>query len=318
MTKSEVLTVTLNPSIDKTIVLPELRVGSLNRTSEVRLDPGGKGINVARLLHEFGVGVTAAGWSGGAEGEALMGYLKRDGIAASFTPVQGRTRTNLKIVDSSKELTTEINEAGAVVTEAELAAFIRDFTLLLENVSYLILGGSIPPGVPDTIYARLAGIAREHGVKTVLDADGEALREGLQAVPFAVKPNIHELERLLGRILASDEEIVEAARELLGQGVSIVIVSMGEAGSIAVSGQEAYRVKPFEITVKSTVGAGDSMVACLVHCLLQGKGLRDIAAWTAAAGTLTASKEGTQLCTLAEVQEHVHRVEVHSIGVHPL
>ncbi|MCZ8522541.1 MULTISPECIES: 1-phosphofructokinase [Paenibacillus] len=313
MNKERVLTVTLNPSLDKTIVLPELRVGSLNRTAGIRLDPGGKGINVARLLHEFGTGVTAAGWCGGAEGEELMRYLKRDGIPASFTSAVGATRTNLKIVDSSKELTTEINEPGPEVTEAELAAFIREFRVLLHDVSYLVLGGSIPPGVPPTVYALLTAIAHEHGVKTVLDADGEALSEGLQAVPFAVKPNIHELERLLGRTLASESEIAGAARELLGRGVSLVIVSMGESGSLVVGAEEAYRVTPFPITAKSTVGAGDSMVACLVYCLLQGKTLKEIAAWTSAAGTLTASKEGTQLCTLAEVQEQVHLVEVHPL-----
>jgi 1-phosphofructokinase len=311
--KPTVLTVTLNPSMDKTILLDEFKEGSLNRVKQIRLDPGGKGINVARLLHNFKVPVLAVGLSGGPEGGELIRHLRQAGIAVEFMPIGGRTRTNLKIFDASKQVTTEINESGAEVAPNELDQFIERLNVCLDSATHLVLGGSLPPGIPASIYAEIIEMAKRRGIVTVLDADGEALKEGLRAAPYALKPNIHELEQWCGRRLETDEDIVAVGRELIGQGVSLVLISMGEKGSIALDDKEAFRVTPFPIVPKSTVGAGDSMVAAMIYCMLNDKPLIETAAWTAAAGTLTASKEGTQVCTLSEVNEHVHLVKVNKI-----
>lgn len=144
----------------------------------------------------------------------------------------------------------------------------------------------------------------------MLDADGEPFMKGIEAVPYAIKPNIHELEALFGESFRTDEEIVSAARRLTGKGITYVSVSLGAEGSILVSQNEAVRAKPFPIVPLSTVGAGDSMVAALVHCLLEGKPLEEMARWTSAAGTVTASKPGTEVCTLAEVEEKISGVTV--------
>ncbi|MFC0214566.1 1-phosphofructokinase [Paenibacillus chartarius] len=313
--KPTVLTVTFNPSLDKTVVLDQLRVGGLNRARQVRLDAGGKGINVAKLLHGFQVPVVAAGVCGGAEGGELTALLQKAGIDVDFVEVAGRTRTNLKIVDHSLQVTTEINEQGAEVNPRELQAVMDRIRANLDNATHLVLGGSLPPGVPTNVYAELIRNAKSRGIITVLDTDGEALKEGLAAAPYAVKPNIHELEQLCGRRLQSDAEIVEAGKQLLAGGVSLLLISMGGKGSIAMNEREALRVTPFPVTVKSTVGAGDSMVAAMVYCLLNGKPLSDIAAFTSAAGTITASKEGTQVSSLSEMLEHVHRVAVAPLQV---
>lgn len=311
--KPTVLTVTLNASLDKTIVLDQLQPGMLNRAKHVRLDPGGKGINVARLLHNYEVPVLATGLSGGAEGDEIVKSLRQAGVAVHFNPIAGRTRTNLKIVDTSTQVTTEINEQGAEVSSVELAAFMELFKQCLVNSSHLVLGGSLPPGIPVSVYSELIQIANRKGIVTVLDADGEALAAGMHAVPYALKPNIHELEQWCGHRLKTDEEIVSAGRSMINQGVSLLIISMGEKGSIAMNDKEAFRVTPFPIVAKSTVGAGDSMVATMIYCMLFNKSLAETAAWTATAGTLTASKEGTQVCTLEEVNQHVHKVHVKKI-----
>lgn len=312
--KPTVLTITLNPSLDKTIVLDRLQPGMLNRAMQVRLDPGGKGINVARLLSNFQVSVVASGLCGGSEGHVLLDGLRKAGVSDRFLEVAGPTRTNLKIVDASSQVTTEINERGAEVSETELAAFLELFERCLENTTHIVLGGSLPPGIPATIYADLIRLANRKNIMTVLDADGEAFAAGIEAVPYALKPNIHELEMWCGRTLQTDEDIVAAGRSVLSRGIPLMIVSMGKDGSVALSEKEAYRVTPFPIEAKSTVGAGDSMVATMIYCLLQGMSLSEMAAMTAAAGTLTASKEGTQVCTMEEIKQNVHRIRIQTIS----
>jgi 1-phosphofructokinase len=313
MTKPAVLTVTLNPSLDKTIVLDHLTIGSLHRAKQVRLDPGGKGINVAKLLKSFGVQVLASGLSGGPEGEQLLNYLESAGIETNFQRIAGKTRTNLKLVDVSRQVTTEINELGAEVTEAERSAYHNLLTASMQDVKYMVLGGSLPPGVPVGIYQEIISIANSRGIQTVLDADGEALIQGLTAIPTAIKPNIHELEQMLGRKLLTDDHILSAAKEIIDTGVSLVIVSMGEKGSLVVSKDESYRALPFPIVVKSTVGAGDSMVAGIIYAWIQQMSIKETAAWTTASGTLTASKEGTQMCSMDEVSAHINQVQLEQI-----
>ncbi|WP_223066701.1 1-phosphofructokinase [Paenibacillus caui] len=306
--KKSVLTVTLNPALDRTVTLPFLQVGGLNRIKEMRTDPGGKGINVTKVLQQFGDQVTAVGLAGGYAGKQLIAYLKALNINCEFIPIQGETRTNLKIVDEDQGLTTEINERGAEVNDAEKELLLSKMDLLLDQASVLVLGGSLPPGLPVSIYKELIEMATAKGVKTILDADGSALSEGLKAKPFAIKPNIHELEELLDMKLETDQQIVEAARRLLGEGTKWIIVSMGGAGSIFISEDQIVRARPFPIVPQSTVGAGDSMVAAISSCLLRERSLEETARWATAAGSITASKPGTEVCSLEEVNAHLKDV----------
>ena len=308
--KPYVVTVTLNPAIDKTVLVDKLQVGGLNRVQSVRMDPGGKGINVARVLNQFGVNVTAAGLIAGSQGQNLLQYLAGERITACFLTIAGETRTNLKVVDSSSGITTEINEAGFAVGEKEITAFKVQMSKLLEEASYLVLSGSLPPGVECGIYRELTEIAKRKGVKTILDADDDALFEGIQAAPFAIKPNIHELGKLTGHELANDQDVISAARKILERGIEIVIVSMGEQGAIIMDNEAIYRVRTEAIVPKSTVGAGDSMVAVLAYSLLSQYSLAETAHWVTAAGTVTASKSGTQVCSLPEVQQFLNKVQV--------
>ncbi|GAW92126.1 1-phosphofructokinase [Calderihabitans maritimus] len=306
----KVVTVTLNPALDKTIIIPRLDVGGLNRVEQMRLDPGGKGVNVAKVLKKFAIDVIATGFIGNSQGGVIQKSLKDLGIKTEFVEVQGVTRTNLKIVDNQTKLTTEINEPGFEVSAEDLTKFREKLSNLLQDASFLILGGSLPRGVPEDIYKDYITLAKGKNVKSILDADGKALKEGIKARPFAVKPNIHELEQLVGRSLPTEQDIVTAGQELIHEGVTVVVVSMGSKGSIVLDKKEAYRVTPFPITPQSTVGAGDSMVAAMTYAFLENKLLEEVARWATAAGTVTASKAGTEVCSFAEVQRLLNDVNV--------
>ncbi|GMX65343.1 1-phosphofructokinase [Paenibacillus elgii] len=307
---SKVLTVTLNPALDKTVTIEEFVSGGLNRIKAWRTDAGGKGINVAKALKHFSVDVASWGLTAGHQGKIVTEQLTGLGIPSYFIETEGETRTNLKVYVECTQETTELNEAGFMVGRKALHEFIERYTDAVRNASIVVLGGSLPPGAPDDTYKTLIEIANHAGARTVLDADGDPFRHGIEAVPYAIKPNIHELEALFKETFQSDTEIVSAARRLTGKGIAYVSVSLGAEGSILVSETEAVRAKPFPIVPLSTVGAGDSMVAALVYCLLEGKPLVEMARWTSAAGTVTASKPGTEVCTLAEVEEKVSKVTI--------
>lgn len=306
----QIVTVTLNPAIDKTVTVDRLTVAGLNRIKHVRMDPGGKGINVAKVLVQFGAPVVAWGFQAGVEGRILMGMLDDLNIRSRFFQTAGNSRTNLKVVDEATKQTTELNEMGQQPSDSAVQGFIRAFEAEMKSTSLLVLGGSLPPGLPQDFYRTLIEIAGKYGVRTILDADGEALAAGIEARPFAIKPNLHELEALVGKRLPTDEAIVEAARSMVAQGIACVVVSMGAEGAIVAVQEEIFRARPFPITPVSTVGAGDSMVAAMAHCLAEGMPGEDMVRWMTAAGSITASKPGTEVCTRSEVSLKLDAVEV--------
>ncbi|MDQ0338789.1 1-phosphofructokinase [Caldalkalibacillus uzonensis] len=313
---STVLTVTLNPAVDKTIHVSGLNIGGLNRVRKTRTDPGGKGVNVAKVLNNFNVPVILTGFIGGRLGQVFLEELRKEQLNLDFVEVDGELRTNIKIVDEAHHITTELNETGFQVGEQDLFRLREKVDELLHHCSCLVLGGSLPSGVPSSIYYDFIQLAKKKAIPTVLDADGTALKEGIKAKPFAIKPNRFELEQLLGRSLETDEALVRAGKELIAEGINIVLISMGSEGALLISQHEAYKVRPFTIRPQSTVGAGDSMVAALVYGLKKQKSLQEIAAFATAAGTMTAAKPGTEVCTLQEVEKALQRVQVSRISAH--
>jgi 1-phosphofructokinase len=309
----KIVAITLNPSIDKTIAIDHLVPYGLNRVKNYRLDPGGKGINVARVLKNFGANVIVSGLNAGENGKLLMKFLEKARIDSDFLQIEGETRTNLKIFDESVNKMTEINESGFFIDSEIQASFKMKFQSLMRETDIVVLCGSLPPGVPLDFYAECIEIAKKQGVKTLLDADGEALQKGLGAIPYAVKPNIHELEMLIGRKCTNNDDVIQAAKKLINKGVEIVIVSMGSDGAIVADKNEVFKVDSWNIPVKSTVGAGDSMVGALAYSVQREASLFDIAKITTAAGTITASKAGTEICGLDETLGSLANVIVHKI-----
>ncbi|SHJ07841.1 fructose-1-phosphate kinase [Dethiosulfatibacter aminovorans DSM 17477] len=310
---NKVLTLTLNPALDKTVEIDSLETGGLNRINEGRIDAGGKGINVAKVLKNLVVDVRTTGIVAGHQGRRLLAYLDELGIESKFLEIEGETRTNLKVFDRSKSEITEFNEKGPFVSEDDLKRFDILLDRVLNDVEVFILSGSIPPGIKTDIYKKYIEKAKKRDIKTILDAEGELFRKGLEAKPYAVKPNIHELEQLFGRTYSRDEEVVEDIKKLIGGGVELVVVSMGGDGSIIANETETYRVRPFPIEVKSTVGSGDSMVAALSYSIMNNHEIEFIAKWITSAGTMTATKEGTQVCNFEDIRKNLDKVSIEKI-----
>lgn len=306
----KILTVTLNPCIDKTITIDIFAYGGLNRAKSIRADVGGKGINVAKVLRNFGASVFACGMIAGKQGLEVTDYLDKQGILHSFTTAEGEIRTNYKIVDSSSRITTEINEPGFHAALEDVEACIENIVAALPSVDIMVLSGSVPMGVDANIYKRLIEIAKGYDVKVILDADGDKLKLGIEALPYAIKPNLFEFEKLLGIKLDCHDKIISASRKYIEKGIRMVIISMGAEGAVFVSDCETYIVTPPAIDCKSTVGAGDSMVAALSYGLHQGFDFKTIAEFAVASGSLTASKEGTEVCTLTEVLKALPLVQI--------
>ncbi len=308
--KNRILTVTLNPCLDKTITLDGFCEGGLNRAVSVRTDAGGKGINVAKVLGYFGASVTALGIMGDQGGERLVSELERRGIGHDFYRLAGEIRTNYKLFDRAAQQVTEVNEPGFSVSAADLEKAVAKIEQQLPDAGVMVLAGSTAPGIPADIYKRLTEAAKHHGVKVILDADGERLRAGLAAAPYAIKPNQFELEQLHGGTFKDRQELYAYCRSLLEQGPELIALSMGAEGAIYMTKEQAYRVEPVPIVCQSTVGAGDSMVAAIAHSLVQGLSLEALAATASAAGTVTASKPGTEVCRPEEVRACCEKLQL--------
>lgn len=287
-----ITTVCVNPSFDRTVTVDQLEVGGTNRILSSRTDLGGKGINVAVVLHSLGIPVKCfciAGRTGRTDVEA---FLKQKEIPHYLIDTDGAVRTNLKVVSLACQGVTEINEPGPVVDPVSL--HILWGTLGVDDLDqdFLVLTGSLPPGCPKDYYAQL--INGSPGL-SVLDASGEALRQGVKAEPFLVKPNVAELEQLLGRKLPTLADIRSGAEEVREMGAWKVLVSMGAEGALMVTDQQTLFAPGLRVEVKSTVGAGDAMLAGLLAAY--DRGLSDLEALrhAVAAGTASVMTEGTQL-----------------------
>ena len=195
-----IYTVTLNPALDKTVRVLQFAIDQVNRAKALQLDPGGKGINVSKVLHQLGQPNLAMGFLGGETGDSIARRLTALGIQHDFVRISGETRTNLKLFDLSNQKITEINEHGCPVDAKDLASFVQKFNQLLPTCEIVVLSGSTPPGIPDNFYYECIEDAKKAGKKVILDADGEAFRLGLKAIPYAVKPNLHARDHNLKRV----------------------------------------------------------------------------------------------------------------------
>lgn len=286
-----VATVTLNPALDRTVSLDRLQPGGLNRALSVRLDAGGKGINLARVLRRLGIDAVSLGFLAGDTGRLVAELLGREGMASDFVWVPGETRTNLKLVDGRGRV-TEVNEPGPLVTEVELQALEARVLALDPAVQVLALAGSAPPGVEPELYGRLLRLARERGLRTVLDAEGDALEAGLEARPYLVKPNADEAARLFGERPGTLAEAAEMAATLVERGVELALVSLGAAGCAFATRGESGWGRPPEVPVRGTVGAGDSLLAGVVAGVLGGREASEAVRMGVAVAASAVAQEG--------------------------
>ncbi|MEV7414591.1 1-phosphofructokinase family hexose kinase [Streptomyces sp. NPDC089919] len=259
-----ILTVTLNAALDVTYHVPRLRPRASHRVSGVCERPGGKGVNVARVLAALGHEVVATGFLGGPVGETVRQGLAGSAVADGFVPCAGTTRRTLAVVDEADGDTTQFNEAGPVISPAEWAAFQVRYADLVHEARAVALCGSLPPGLPVGAYAALVRTARAAGTPVLLDTSGEALRRGVAARPDLIKPNAAELAELTG-----SREPLPATRDARRRGAHAVVTSLGPAGLLAVTGQGTWGAAPPAPLSGNPTGAGDSAVAGLLSALAE-------------------------------------------------
>lgn len=314
-----IYTITLNPALDHYMEVDEFRVDDANRVRGECLYAGGKGIDVSRAVRHLGGDSIALGFIGGHNGQVMVDLLKREGVNCYFTPIAQETRRNILITNKRSGTQTLLNARGPAITADEWASFLTHLRMLELRDAYVALGGSLPRGVPPDAYATIIKLVQSHGAKAVLDADGAALRAGLKARPFAIKPNLNELRRLTGRPLESEPDILSVAEALNRRGVSVVMVSRGRRGLLMVghAGRRrravVLRTVPPPVRVRSTVGAGDSTVAGFVFRHAGGKSLEECVRFATAAGTAATLAPGNQLCRLRDVQRLAPKVKVETL-----
>jgi 1-phosphofructokinase len=307
---TDVVTVTLNPAIDQTLSIPGFAAGQVNRVAASRSDAGGKGVNVASVLSDLGLAVVAIGFLGADNAGLFETFFSRKGIADRFVRLAGATRVGIKIVDDRTRETTDINFPGLTPGEEEIGELSARVAALAAPGIWFVLAGSVPPGVPDTIWADLIAAIHEKGGSVVLDTSGRPLRAALASRPEVVKPNADELGDLLGRTLDTSREVRAAAGELLEGGVGRVVVSMGGEGAVFVDPDRALLARPPTVEVRSTVGAGDAMVAGIVYGMLRGLPLEELARTATAAGAFAVTRIGSGIDDVAAFRELSGRVEI--------
>ncbi len=275
---ADIVTVTFNAAIDQTASIPNFTAGELNRVAWDQSDAGGKGVNVASFLADFGHAVGVTGLLGAANTELFVRLFAEKSLADRFVRVAGHTRVNVKIVDEVRNQVTDINFPGIVAGERDLDAVVGAADAFADaGARWFVLSGSLPAGLPPTSYRDLVIRLRKRGVRIALDTSGEALALAVDASADVIKPNIAELSELVGVPLDDEASIVAAAQDLRQRGIGVVAVSMGGRGAILVDAQGAVHAAPPAVPVRSTVGAGDAMVAGLVHGTLLGLGGEQLA-----------------------------------------
>lgn len=308
-----IYTVTLNPAVDKTVMIPNFTSGAVNRIQKIRIDAGGKGINVSKCLQSLGLDSTVCAILGGNSGNRILSMVNEMGLTVLAVTVDGETRTNLKIVDTERHENTDINEPGPAVGEDTLLELRERIAQGITAGDILILSGSLPKGVQPSLYGEWIRYFAALGVTVILDADGEPMRLGVQAKPGLIKPNDLELSRLVGKPLETEEDLILAGKALQASGIREVLISRGEKGALYLAEDGIYRAEGLTVPVLSTVGAGDSMVAAVACGLEKGMPASDRLRLAVAMGSASVTCSGTQAPEADLVWELYEKVSVCSV-----
>ena len=289
-----IYTVTLNPAIDKTVVIENFGAGSVNRVKSVREDPGGKGINVSKCLQSLGADSVAAMILAGDAGRKLEGMLRKLEIAVLPVWADGESRTNLKIIDPCKKENTDINEPGPAVSTDLLEQLKMAIGGRVRPGDIVILSGSLPAGVDRGLYGEWTAYFRELGACVYLDADGEPMHKGMAAIPYMIKPNNDELAALLGKNSLTLGEMLAEGKRLHDTGIEEIVISLGGDGALFISKDGCYHAEGLSVPVKSTVGAGDSVVAAAAFGQVQNLSREERIRLCVAIGAGSVMQSGTQ------------------------
>jgi 6-phosphofructokinase 2 len=298
----KIVTLTLNPAIDKSTTTKSIVPDKKLRCTPPNFEPGGGGVNVSRALNRLGVVSTAIYLAGGYSGKFYTQLLDEEGIQSSVIEIAGHTRENMIVVDESANLQYRFGMPGPQIRENEWQSCLQ----LIEGcsgVEYIVASGSVPEGVPEDFFNRLAAVAKKIHARLIVDTSGEPLKHAIEEGVFLLKPNLGELSALKGVEELQHQDIVPAARDIINSGgCEVMVVSMGASGAMLVTKDEVFHSPSPTVRRKSTVGAGDSMVAGMVKALADKKSLLEVLQYGIATGTATTMNPGTELCRKEDVE----------------
>jgi 6-phosphofructokinase 2 len=294
---SPVITLTLNPTIDKNARVDRVVAEDKLRCDAPSREPGGGGLNVSRAIDRLGGTTRALYTSGGYTGKMLHDLLDEEGLEQTPLGIEAETRENLIVYETSTDRQFRFGMPGPDLSDTELEACLEALRGLDPAPDYLVASGSLPPGVPDDTYAEVAEVAHDLGARPVLDTSGPALREAMGAGWYLLKPNLRELEHLAGTSLDTEPQRIDAARTFIDRGwCEVLVLSMGASGALLITADWAEHVRSPTVSINSRVGAGDSMVGGLVLALTRGLDLADAVRFGVAAGAAAVTTPGTELC----------------------
>jgi 6-phosphofructokinase 2 len=308
-------TVTINPSIDQHIVIDKLIKDDTLKAREIWRDPGGKGINVSRVIQELRGETIAFGIAGGCGGYMLKSLMAERQIKFECVEVVGETRINVIVTDRSDRTQTRISVPGPRMTLADIEQFMDKIANVKSFPDWWVLGGSLPADVPQDFYGRMIHILQKQGAKCLLDTDNEALRIGIESKPYLIKPNEYEFSRLMGREFPDEASLIKAAQEIINRGVKMVALTLGRKGALVVTKDQAFKALTPSVEVKSKVGAGDSFLAGCVLSLSRNGSLEEVIRLGMAAGTAAVMNEGTRLCKSEDIEKILPQIKIEKLKI---
>ncbi|MGN0483623.1 MAG: 1-phosphofructokinase [Lachnospiraceae bacterium] len=309
-----IVTVTMNPAMDKTADLEKLTLGGLNRLKQIESDAGGKGINVSKTIAALGADSIATGFLAGNSGKHIQSMLEELHISTDFLFIDGETRTNLKIVEQSGAV-TEINEPGPSITPSDLQKLLAKLENYAAPDTLFVLAGSVPAGTDRNIYRQIIELVHEKGAKVLLDADGDLFTNALSAKPDFIKPNHLELAEFAGlKHEPSEDELLQIAKKLQADGISSIAVSMGKHGAMFLLDDYHVRCDAVDVKRHSTVGAGDAMVAAVSYSLDHGFSRADTVKMCMAVSAGAVTTIGTKPPTRELVDELLEKVKIETLN----
>ena len=305
-----IVTVTINPAMDRTLDIQNLKPYGLNIVNHSILDAGGKGINVSKTIESLSGQSIATGFLGGETGAQIKRKLDDMHITHDFVEVKGETRTNIKVYDKESQLTTELNEIGPEVTLDDLERLMTKLKNLISKDQMVVLSGSVPKSLPRDTYRRLIECVHGQGGIAFLDASGDVFEQALSAKPDYIKPNRHELEMYMGKVLTTDSDFISAGKHFLEMGIRSVLFSLGEEGAYYIDRENAFRLLPLKVEAHSTVGAGDAFVGAFAYGIDSSQELSECLKLAVATSAGAVTTLGTKPVDHKWVMSHLEHVEI--------
>lgn len=309
MNMRTIITLTMNPALDKSATIGRVMPDRKLRCDPPRHEPGGGGINVSRAIRRLGGESVAFYPAGGSIGQMLQRLLDKEGIEHCPLAIEDLTRENFTVLEESTDQQFRFGMPGATLQEKEWRRCLDELRAIDPPPDYLVVSGSLSPGVPDDFYARMAHLARDMGSRVVVDASEDALRLAAREGVYLLKPNMRELSHLVGHEIKDESQQEAAAEGIVEEGwAQVVVVSLGAGGALLVSSEGAERIRAPTVPIRSKIGAGDSMVAGIVLSLARGKALRDAIRFGVAAGSAAVMTPGTELCRREDTERLYERM----------